>query len=108
MPMQFLTMRRYPAIIFVTMALLSPVSMLHADEDHNEARKLLEAGEILSLETILGNIKPDYPGKILEVDLERKDKRMLYEMEILGDDGIVREVYVDAFSGEILSVEEDH
>jgi uncharacterized membrane protein YkoI len=78
-----------------------------ADDDYIEARRLQDAGEILSLQVILGNIKSEYPGKVLEVELEKEDGVIVYEVEILGADGIVRELYINAKTGKVLSVKED-
>lgn len=89
------------ALLFSLVSLLS-VSLAHAGE-HDDARRLLESGQILSLEAILKNIKPKYPGKVLEVHLEKEHGGVVYEMEILGDDGVVYEIKVDARSGKILS-----
>jgi hypothetical protein len=52
--------------------LLSPLHAAQADDDHIEAKHLLDAGEILPLESILKNVRDKFPGKILEVKLERK------------------------------------
>lgn len=78
------------------------MSLSLADEDHDEARRLHESGEILSLEVILQRLRPRYPGKVLEVELERKSGRIIYEVEMLGKDGVVRELYIDARTGEVL------
>lgn len=93
---------RIVATLLISVLWLLSVSMAHAGE-HDEARHLLESGKILSLETILKNIKPQYAGKVLEVHLEKEHEGVVYEMEILGDDGVVYEIKVDARSGKILS-----
>lgn len=91
----------------VTVMLLSVMSMAHADDDHIEARRLLDAGEIMPLESILKNVREKFPGNILEVKLESKNRDIVYEVEVLGDDGVVKEVYIDARSGEVLFSKED-
>ena len=73
-----------------------------ADDDHYEARQLREAGDILPLEVILEKLRPRYGGKILEVELERKSGQIVYEVEILAEDGVVHELYIDARSGKVL------
>jgi len=83
----------------------SPVVL--ADDDHIEARRLLNSGEILSLEVILENVRRAHPGKIFEIELEREDGRIIYEVEILGEDGIVEEIYIDARTGKLLNYGED-
>jgi len=78
-----------------------------ADNDHIEARRLLEAGEILPLEAILKNVREKFPGNILEVKLESEDKEIVYEVEVLGNDNVVREIYINAKTGKVLSSKED-
>jgi len=78
-----------------------------ADNDHIEARRLLDAGEILPLEAILKNVREKFPGNILEVKLESEDNEIAYEVEVLGDDNVVREIYINARTGKILSSKED-
>ena len=87
--------------------ILSPLHVARADEDHIEARRLLDSGEILPLEVILNNVRQTFPGKIIDVELEREDGRIAYEVEILDTDGVVTEVYINARTGKVLSVKED-
>lgn len=94
-------------VLLVSLVVLAPLQPVQADDDYIEARRLFESGEILPLEVILEKVRQVLPGKVLEVELENEDRKVVYEMEILGDDGVIREVYVDAKSGEILSAKED-
>ncbi len=94
-------------VLLVTFMVLNPLQPALADDDYIEARRLLESGEILPLEVILNNVRQAFPGKVLEVELEKEDHEIVYEMEILGDDGVIREVYIDARTSEILSAKED-
>jgi len=96
---------------------LAPLQLAQADDDYIEARRLQVSGEILPLEAILKNIRltfPDkifsgkiFPGKILEVELEKENGKIVYEVEILGEDGVVREIYINAKTGKLISVKED-
>ncbi|HED35380.1 MAG TPA: hypothetical protein ENJ08_14385 [Gammaproteobacteria bacterium] len=99
--------KRVLTIAFLNVVLFSLMQPVLADDDYIEARRLQDAGEILSLQVILGNIKSEYPGKVLEVELEKEEGDIVYEVEILGADGIVRELYINAKTGKILSVKED-
>lgn len=94
-------------VLLVIAMILSPLHVTRADEDHIEARRLLDSGEILPLEEILNNVRQTFPGKIIDVELEREDGRIAYEVEILGTDGVVTEVYINARTGKVLSVKED-
>ncbi len=87
--------------------MLSPSPIVLADDDHVEARRLRDYGEILPFEVILKNVRQVHPGKLLEVELEKEDGRIVYEVEILGQDGVIKEIVIDARSGNLLSARED-
>ena len=87
---------------------MNPGQRLFAENDHIEARRLQETGAILPLEKIISRVQPLYPGRIIEVELEKNDGRIVYEIEIINNEGIVVEVTVDAVTGEVLSVENDN
>lgn len=93
--------------LLVNIMILSSLQIVQADDDYIEARRLQNAGEILSLDIILKNIRQIFPGKILEVELEIEDGLIVYEVEILAKDGVVREIYINAKTGKLLSVKED-
>lgn len=73
------------------------------NKDHDRARQALESGEILALRTILEKIEPAYAGQILEVELERKDDRWIYEVKMLQKDGLVIKLKVNAQDASVLS-----
>ncbi|ROR34640.1 peptidase YpeB-like protein [Inmirania thermothiophila] len=75
--------------------------------DHERARRLRESGRVLSLERIMARIPPHLAGRILELELEDEDGRPVYEVEVLGKDGRVRKLLLDAASGRLLSVEDE-
>jgi len=83
------------------------IGFARADEDHDEAFKLLRSGEVLSLAEILEINQKDLKGRILEVELEHEDNRLIYELEILNEKGIVWEFKVDARDGAIIKQEQD-
>ncbi len=88
--------------IVIIIGLGIPLSMALADDDHNKARHLLQSGEVLPLEIILEKLRPRYLGKVLEVELEQKSGKIIYEVEILAEDGVVHELYIDAKTGDVL------
>ena len=97
----------YVTNLLITLVILNLSHVVLADDDHIEARRLLDSGEILPLEVILNNVKQEHPGKLLEVELDKEDDRIVYEIEILGKDGVVKEVYIDARTGKLLFAKED-
>lgn len=78
-----------------------------ADEDHELARKLRDAGTILSLEDIVRHARAAKPGELLESELEQKQDRYIYEVEILDKAGQVWELKLDAANGRLISMERD-
>jgi uncharacterized membrane protein YkoI len=84
-----------------------PLSIWPDDNDHEEALRLKESGEILPLESILENVRQYHSGKVLEVELEKEQGIVIYEIKILDDDGILWEVTVNAITGQVMAEEEE-
>ncbi|MES9844661.1 MAG: PepSY domain-containing protein [Candidatus Sedimenticola sp. PURPLELP] len=97
--------------VFYLIALLSIVGLsgvvMGDDDDHLESRRLVEEGRIKPLQEILSLVTSQRPGAILEVELERDDGIMIYEIEMLGDDGRVWEMEINARTGEIIESHEE-
>lgn len=72
-----------------------------SQRDHERVRAAVAAGEMVPLEGVLADAQRRHAGKVLEVELEGDE----YEVEILGDDGVIRELEYDAHTGELLEVE---
>jgi len=91
-------------------ALITFNSITIASDDHDQAKQLLDSGDILPLETILKKVRRIQPGKILDLDLEleKEDGQIIYEIELLTSSGSVFELKMDARSGELLSTEKEH
>ncbi len=73
-----------------------------ADTDYNQAKKLLDAGEILPLEKILTKVSKKSSERILEIKLEVDDNLPLYEIELIDSHGMVWELKVNAKTGEMI------
>lgn len=97
------------ALFFFTALLF--VSVTHGNEevarDHEIARNAVARGELLPLSKILQIAQRAYPGKLLEVELDRDDGRFEYELEILLADGRVIELTYDGATGQLLESEID-
>jgi len=94
-------------VLLAAFMILGPLYAAMADDDYIEARRLLDSGEILPLEVILKNVRQIIPGKVLEVELEKEDQQIVYEIEVLGDDGVITEIYINAKTGKKLFSKED-
>ena len=81
---------------------------LARDLDQDEALRLRQEGVILPLEQLLGQAMARYPGaRLLEAELEEKQQKLVYEVELLTKAGVVREIKLDAATGDLLKDEED-
>jgi uncharacterized membrane protein YkoI len=87
--------------ILLAAAALSAVPV-RADSDHDRARAAVAAGEVLPLPVILERVGRDYPGSVLEVELERDKERWVYELKLLRTDGGVLKLEVDAGDATVL------
>jgi hypothetical protein len=77
-------------------------------QDHEVARRALEAGEILSLRQVLARIESEHRGDVLEVELEHEDSRWIYEVKMLRRDGGINKLIIDARDGRVLEVKGRH
>jgi uncharacterized membrane protein YkoI len=77
------------------------------DDDHDEARRAVEQGRARPLAEILDRIGPRLGGKVIGVELEHEHERYIYELKVVTSGGELREIYVDAMTGEMLKSEEE-
>jgi len=92
--------------LFIILLFISLITA-HADSDHDRAKILLEAGDILPLQSILNKAQKLHQGKILEVELETEQNQLVYEIELLLSNGSIVELLFDAKTGVHLSTEYD-
>ena len=86
---------------------LTGAAALADRDDHDRARRALEAGEILPLAEILTVAEATRPGRVIEVELERDDGRWIYELELVSPGGRLYEMEIDAATGTVLEVERE-
>ncbi|NMG43668.1 hypothetical protein GPA22_07975 [Aromatoleum toluvorans] len=91
-------------VVLMALASLSICPVAASDDDHDRARAALERGEVLPLRTILDKVGRDYPGKVVEVELERERGRWIYEIRLLRDGGALVRLDVDARDGTVIGV----
>jgi len=77
------------------------------DDDHVRARHALEEGYARPLKEIMELVGDRLGGKVIGIEFHGRDHHYLYEFRIITPAGELREVYVDAQTGEILKSEVD-
>ena len=97
-----------PMLTLAAVILFTAVAGIgHGDDDHEEAYRLSERRQILPLEELMRRLDLGPDARILEIESEFEHGRRVYEIEYLSGNGRIREVLIDARSGEILADEED-
>lgn len=85
-------------LVFLSVIVLSPLLM--ADDDNDRAKILLEQGQIVSLDILLANIRQHGDWQILELELDEHQERLIYEVELLDQQGNVHKLNYDAKTGQ--------
>lgn len=75
------------------------------DDLSDRVLQMVKDGKILSLESIMDKHKDRLQGRLLDVEVERKKGKLIYELEIMRADSIVYEIKIDAKTGEWLKEE---
>lgn len=100
---------RMPKTLFVliVLAIGSPLTARAplAAETQDTARRAVERGELMPLSKILGRVEQEFPGRVVEVELERRGGRFVYEIEVLQQGGRVVKLVYDGRTGERLASE---
>ncbi len=94
-------MKKICLLTISTLILLASGSV-HAGSDHERAKKAVESGQVLPLQDILQKISKDYPGQVLEVELDQEKGTWIYEIKQLSSNGTILKLDVDAKTGQVL------
>jgi uncharacterized membrane protein YkoI len=89
--------RRTLASLVMLMTLAMPgsgVSYAADNADHDRARQAVEAGDVLPLRTILDRVEREYPGQVMEVELDREKGEWVYEIKLLRKGGILMKLKI--------------
>jgi uncharacterized protein YpmB len=78
-----------------------------ADLKADEVWELKQSGKIMPLEDLIKQVRRDYPGRIIEIELDEEDGRYIYELELVDENGVVWDLDVDAKTGQVLKYEQD-
>lgn len=95
-------------LLFLALAVgtTSPAAA-RADRDPDSAtvRRWVDEGRVLPLEELLDRHRDRITGRLLDLEVEREHGRIVYELEVVDDRGVVHEIYLDAQSGDWLGEE---
>jgi uncharacterized membrane protein YkoI len=93
--------------LFAMLVLASIASPAWADQrDHELAREAVRSGQAMPLSEILSRIRLQLGGEVIHVELEREEGRYVYEFRVIGADGKLRKLHVDAATAKVLETED--
>jgi len=75
-----------------------------ADDDHARAKAAREAGQIVSLQSILDRVQAEFTGSPVEIQLEDEHGPWVYKVKLLTQAGAIVKLYYDARDGRLLRV----
>ena len=104
--MSFRRLRKSSAVALALVALGVAPSWAGDGHDHDRARQAVEAGEALPLKVIMERVERDYPGKVMEVELEHHGERWIYEIKLLRAGGALVKLKIDGRTGEVIGATE--
>ena len=95
--------------LLASACLTCTLQLAHADDDATpaEAARMQKSGEIMSEEDLMKRVHSEFPGKVVEMELERKGGRYVYEVEVVSEKGVKQEMQFDAKTGDLLDTAED-
>lgn len=91
--------------MLVALLLLQGAAPAAADNHWQDLHEAVREQRIVPLPSLLDWLEARYMGQVLEIELERDDGRLSYEIEMLGPQGQVVEFEFDAESGELIGME---
>lgn len=75
--------------------------------DHERAKVLRDAGQILPLETIIERARKIQAGRVVGTELEKKSTGYVYEIQIADENGTLWELKFDAANGALIKREKE-
>lgn len=89
----------FPFVLAALLALSTPLSA----GDHDRARRAVQSGQVLPLRTILDKATAQFPGDLIEAELEDEHGQIVYEIKLISPEGNVIKLLYDARDGRLLS-----
>ncbi len=72
--------------------------------DHKRAQDAVKNGKSRPLPEILSTVSSQYPGKVIDVRLNKRSNGLMYDVKVITPAGKIIKVRVDAASGSIVGV----
>ena len=91
----------------LVVGMTSCLALADDDDDFSDIRLLVQQGDIYPLQKILDKYLPLYKARLLDLEVEKEEGNVIYELELLLPDKQVIELKIDAENGHLLHQEKD-
>ncbi len=88
----------------IVVFLLALGSSAWADDKEGKITDLVKDAKV-TIDQAIKTASEKVPGTVVEAELEKKHGKAVWEVEVLGADGNVTEVHIDAATGSIIDME---
>lgn len=95
------------AIFLLLLLFALPSAWAGSDVSSSEVRRLESEGKIMPLQRILNQARLYKPGRVIDIELEKKKDVWIYELELLEDSGAVWEMKINAATGGLIKLKEE-
>src|SRR5512147_156936 len=93
------------AIVVVGGMVWSAEKEKHKEADQTQVIAMAQAAKV-TIDQAIKTALDNFPGKVIEAELEKKRDKTVWEVEILTAEQIIKVVRVDAESGSVVATEE--
>ena len=101
--MKIIGMRVALLVVLIGSALVLSVPAW-SDEKEGKAADMAKTAKV-TIDQAIKTASEKVAGTVIEAELEHKHKKVIWEVEIVGADGKVTEVHVDADTGAVIDTE---
>ncbi len=79
----------------------------YGDEKDKDRKVEMAAAAKVTIDEAVKTASENVSGKIIEAELEKKHKKLVWEVEVVTAENKVMEVHIDADTGAVIDVEEE-
>ncbi|MFO0700861.1 MAG: PepSY domain-containing protein [Nitrospira sp.] len=79
----------------------------YADEKEKKGKAEMAAAAKVTIDQAIKTASDKVAGKVIEAELEKERKKLVWEVEVVTAENKVMEVYIDAETGDVIDVEEE-
>lgn len=94
-----------PVNVVVAMFAIALAGSAIGDQPWEALHREVQRGDVVPLESILDWLEANYIGEVIEVEVEREDGHVEYEIKMLGAQNQVVEFEFDGHSGQLMKIE---